>query len=74
MFDLFDMGVMAQVRQKITKLETNVNELKHKGNLEFCESRNPSDQIFVFKSHVVAKKTDVSGNVMCLVAWNPPDM
>lgn len=104
-FDLFDLGVMAQVRQKITAFESGCQKLRSEGDTEQLEkpprkvktkkrptskeaipnkicppsvkSQNSSgflDQTIVFRSEVLAKRTDKDGQVRVLLQWIPNGM
>ena len=104
-FDLFDLGVMAQVRQKITAFETGCQKLRselptttetpqmatrkyvtHKQKLK-CKEKAVNenygttknhygllDQTIVFRSEVLAKRTDPDGQVRVLLQWVPNGM
>ena len=104
-FDLFDLGVMAQVRQKITAFESGCRKLRSEGTTEqpgkplrkakakkkpqskeaiptkvfpsSVHSPNNSgclDQTIVFRSDVLAKRTDPNGQVRVLLQWIPNGM
>ena len=104
-FDLFDLGVMAQVRQRITAFESGCKQLRSEGCIEQTEktSKNGSnkqknkykeqtinkscsspttpprpcgllDQTIVFRSEILAKRTDQDGQVRVLLKWTPNGM
>ena len=103
-FDLFDLGVMAQVRQRITAFETGCKKLQSGGYVETptvenikpqapkhkskCKEKptkkakivpaeKPTnsygflEQTIVFRSDVLAKRTDADGQVRVLLQWMP---
>lgn len=71
-FDLFDIGAMAQVRMRLSEYEKKCQDWKSKGFLE-----NPhlqADPVVILHSRIMAKKTDSEGNLLVLQSWTPPNM
>ena len=105
-FDLFDLGVMAQVRQRITAFESGCKKLRYEGCVGTTESvsknngnkhkkkkeKEPTtdrscssssthttscgvlDETIVFRSEILAKRTDPDGQVRVLLKWIPNGM
>lgn len=71
-FDLFDIGAMAQVRMRLSDYEKKCQDWKSKGFLE-----NPhlqADPVVILHSRIMARKTDSDGNLLLLQSWTPPNM
>ena len=70
-FDLFDVGAMAQLRMKLSEHEKKCQEWKNGGYLE-----NPhlQDQVVILHSKIIARKMDSNGNQRVLQSWTPPNM
>ena len=71
-FDLFDVGAMAQLRLKLSEHEKKCQEWKNGGYLE-----NPymnQDQVVILHSKIIARKMDSNGNQRVLQSWTPPNM
>lgn len=63
-FDLFDLGVMAQVREKLLSIQKVAKKeygMTDSGDL-------------VLKSEIVARRVDTEGRAMVLQRWNPPNL
>jgi len=71
-FDLFDVGAMAQLRLKLSEHEKKCQEWKNGGYLE-----NPymnQDQVVILHSKIIARKMDSNGNQRVLQSWTPPNI
>ena len=77
-FDHFDIGAMAQVRMRLSEYEKKCQEWKSTGFFENPHLKNPqtnsADQVVILHSKIIARKTDLQGNVKVLQSWNPPNM
>ena len=38
------------------------------------QTQNSADQVVILHSKIIAKKTDLQGNIKVLQSWNPPNM
>ena len=38
------------------------------------QTQNSADQVVILHSKILAKKTDLQGNLKVLQSWNPPNM
>lgn len=71
-FDLFDVGSMAQVRMRLSESEKKCQEMKSNGFLE--ETTHLSEQVVILHSRIIARKTDLDGNQKVLQSWAPPNL
>jgi len=72
-FDLFDVGVMAQLRMKLSEHEKKCQEWKDGGHLE-NPYMNQAHQVVILHSKIIARKTDSDGNQRVLQSWTPPNI
>ena len=63
-FDLFDLGIMAQVRERLLEVHKNVG----------LEDNGANCQEIKFVSQVVGKRKDPEKGMMVLQRWSPSDM
>lgn len=71
-FDLFDLGSMAQVKYRLSQYENRCQEWKANGQL--ASSHHDANQEVIFRSKIVARKTDPDGNVKVLQQWSPENI
>ena len=71
-FDLFDVGTMAQVRLRLSECEKKCQEWNSAGYLE--NSHMLADQVVILHSRIIARRADSDGNQRVLQSWSPPNM
>jgi len=71
-FDLFDIGSMAQLKLKLSQYEKECQEWKNLGYLETPQLH--PDQVVKLHSRIIARKTDFDGSIKVLQSWSPPNM
>jgi len=80
-FDHFDIGSMAQIQLRLSEYEKKCQEWKSTGFFENPHlTKNPpaqtnsADQVVILHSKIIARKTDLQGNMKVLQSWNPPNI
>lgn len=71
-FDLFDVGTMAQVRLRLSECEKKCQEWNSEGYLE--NSHMLADQVVILHSRIIARRADSDGNQRVLQSWSPPNI
>jgi hypothetical protein len=70
----FDIGVMTQVRQKLSDSESRCSAWRTAGYLDPCPTGSLSDQVVQLRGRVVARRTDEHGQVHVLQRWTPENL
>ena len=70
----FDIGVMSQIRAKLSDSATRCSTWKSVGRLEPDPNGYLSEQVLVLSGKVIAKRTDQDGQVRVLQRWLPENM
>ena len=58
---------------KTTKIKQKTPEKASSASAP-SQTQNSADQVVILHSKIIAKKTDLQGNLKVLQSWNPPNM
>ena len=70
----FDIGVMNQVRQKLSDSEARCSDWRSSGKLECPANGSLLDQVVVFTARIIARRTDEDGQILVLQHWTPENL
>ena len=59
---------------KTTKIKQKTPEKASSASAPSPQTQNSADQVVILHSKIIAKKTDLQGNLKVLQSWNPPNM
>ena len=59
---------------KTTKITKQKTPEKASSASAPSQTQNSADQVVILHSKIIAKKTDLQGNLKVLQSWNPPNM
>lgn len=70
----FDIGIMSQVREKLSDASIRCSSWRSAGRLEPSPTGSLTDHVVVLTGKVVARRTDEDGEVHVLQRWTPENL
>lgn len=70
----FDIGIMSQVREKLSISAIRCSSWRSAGRLEPSATGSLTDHVVVLSGKVVARRTDEEGEVHVLQRWTPENL